>query len=333
MKTTFFSLIAFIQLTHFISAQDNHHTQFDRFLLNYNPACAGGLAKTDVGVNYRTQWSSINSPFVSYGLSGSQRLSKGNGNGFLGIGVLLSNTKDGKGKQNALNMNLNLSGHVKLNNLSSIGIGIKSGLLQRTLNNNDLRWGSQFDGTAYNPSIINSEGTFQNNLSKLDIGAGIFYNFDMNQKHLVTDNHELKFNVGFSMDHLNHPNVSFNSQSKDPLPIRYTFHTQSLISIANSDFAIGPFMLFQRQGAAMETIIGSKFRYSLIQSSKFTGNNSSQSITLGSSYRIKDAFLFSLQYDYAYYSLGISYDINTSKLSYFSNLRGAFEISLKLILE
>jgi hypothetical protein len=50
--------------------------------------------------------------------------------------------------------------------------------------------------------------------------------------------------------------------------------------------------------------------------------------TLGSWYRVKDAFIVSTGVNTKKYSVGISYDMNTSSLRYYTRGRGALEISM-----
>jgi hypothetical protein len=51
-------------------------------------------------------------------------------------------------------------------------------------------------------------------------------------------------------------------------------------------------------------------------------------VSLGGFYRIKDAFIIAANMDYRNFNVGLSYDINTSKLREATNRRGGFEISI-----
>ncbi len=68
IKLTIKVLVKFIMIssTYILHAQDSHFSQFDKSPLMINPALAGALYKTQVNLNYRSQWSSVNSPFKTF---------------------------------------------------------------------------------------------------------------------------------------------------------------------------------------------------------------------------------------------------------------------------
>lgn len=85
------------------------------------------------------------------------------------------------------------------------------------------------------------------------------------------------------------------------------------------------------QGKSNEIFLGSLFKYILKEDSKYTGNIKASAVSLGIFYRNKDALIPTFFFEIGQYSLGLSYDINTSALKQASNGRGGFEISLRFI--
>jgi hypothetical protein len=84
-----------------------------------------------------------------------------------------------------------------------------------------------------------------------------------------------------------------------------------------------PTLLYQHQGKYNETVAGAFGKYYLTPV-----NGMSTAISLGAFYRVKDAFIIAAGMDYMNFNVGVSYDINTSKLIAATNHRGGFEISI-----
>ena len=83
------------------------------------------------------------------------------------------------------------------------------------------------------------------------------------------------------------------------------------------------------QGPSTEMMFGTMFRYGLKQDSKYTGYIQGSSISFGGYYRLADAVAIMMQFEFADYMVGLSYDINISGLSVASSGLGGFEISLR----
>lgn len=309
-------------------AQDAHFTQYDKMPVYINPAMSGLNYKTEANVIYRSQWTSVDAPFNTIGASFAQRVETRNRNSFFGLGVHVISDKAGARTVSALDLKLSGSGHIKLNNMSTLGLGIQAGMLQRTLNSGNFEWGSQYDGNDFNASILNLEGGAYNDLKSVDAAAGIVYSYNVSDFLRVTANNENQFTAGFNVAHINRPKNSFTG-GEERLPLKYSLYLNSLLALPNSNVAFGPTALLQFQGTAREVLLGTRIRYLLQQASKFTGFKSASAMSLGFYYRHKDAMMAMLQYEIANYSVGFSYDINISTLNPYSNLRGGFEISIR----
>jgi|LauGreDrversion4_2_1035121.scaffolds.fasta_scaffold43525_1 type IX secretion system PorP/SprF family membrane protein len=309
-------------------AQDAHFTQYDKMPLFLNPALSGLNFKTQGNLIYRNQWTSVDAPFNSLGASFDQRIETRNRNSFFGLGLYVISDNSGNRTLSSLDLKLSGSGHIKLNDMSTIGLGIQAGLLQRTLNSGGFQWGSQYDGNDYNASIINLEGSDFYDFKVMDASAGIVYSYNSSDFLRVTGNNDNQFSVGLNASHLNRPKNSFISSS-ERLPIKYSLFVNSLIVLPNSNVAFGPTALIQMQGNAREVLIGTRVRYLLQQASKFTGFRSASAASIGFYYRHKDALMAMVQYEIANYSIGLTYDFNVSTLNPHTNLRGGFEISFR----
>ena len=79
--------------------------------------------------------------------------------------------------------------------------------------------------------------------------------------------------------------------------------------------------------------MGGMVKYRIAQkASHYTGFGKRSSISFGAQYRLKDSFIPMFMFQKEDYSIGISYDINTSSLSYSSYHRGGYEMSFCYLL-
>jgi len=313
---------------HELRAQDTHFSQYDKMPLALNPALAGLNFKTQGNIMYRSQWTSVETPFNTIGASFDQRINAKSGNSFFGVGVSGISDNAAARTVNSLDIKLTGSGHIKLDRLSTLGIGIQAGFLQKSLNANNFQWGTQYDGSGYNDAIIQAEGGAYNVIKALDASAGIVYSYNVSDFLRVLGNNDIQFSTGFMASHINRPKNSFNG-SNERLPMKYSFFANSLISVSNSNLSVGPSVLFQSQGNFRELVLGTKFRVLLQPASKFTGFRNASAASFGVFFRNKDALIAMLQYEVSNYSIGMSYDLNISKLNPYSNLRGGYEITFR----
>ena len=311
-----------------LQAQDPHFSQFDKMPMLLNPALAGLNYTTQINATYRSQWTSIDAPFNTIAASFDHRFETKGKNSFFGIGLSALSDNAGARTVTASDFRIAASGHVKLDRKSTLGIGIQAGFFQRSLNSSSFQWASQYDGSNFNPALVNAEGTNYNNVKGLDATAGIVYSYNVSDFLQVTANHDKQFTLGATVSHLNKPKNSFNG-SDERLPMKFTLFANSLLPVENSNLAIGPAVLFQTQNNFRELLLGARFRYIINQASKFTGFRNASAISLGAFYRNQDAFIAMIQYEISSLCIGLSYDINVSKLSPYSNLRGGYEISLR----
>src|ERR1051325_12052501 len=87
---------AFCILYNLMYAQDIHFSQFNSSPLNINPALTG-LFNSDYRIigNYRSQWSSVTVPFLTYSASADMNIRVNRQRDVIGIGVLFNGDKAG----------------------------------------------------------------------------------------------------------------------------------------------------------------------------------------------------------------------------------------------
>jgi type IX secretion system PorP/SprF family membrane protein len=311
------------------AAQDPHFSQFYTTPLTQNPALAGAVYDLQANINYKNQWGSIANPFTTIAASIDMKFVKKRiVRGFWSGGLAIYKDDAGVSRLFTLTANLTLAYHIKLNQHNSLGAGLQGGLLQRSINFNDLRWGGQYNGVAYDAGIPSNEpGGSQVRLLG-DCALGAVWSFNNSTSTVkINDQKILKWNLGVSVFHLNKPNLSFTATA-DPLYVKYVVHGDGLISIPNTVLALGPGFMISKQGEAMEILYGTLVRFGLQQHSKYTGFAKGTAFALGAFHRWEDAFILVMQLDLSGYRLGVSYDVNASQLRTATKGMGGFELSI-----
>ena len=313
-----------------VFAQDVHFSQMEFSPLTLNPALAGANSPMQGIVNYRSQWNSVAVPYKTIAASFDARFNENKRNkaGIIAGGLNFFNDQSGDLKVNSTNVNVNLAYHLILDQTSTLGLGIYTGFGQRSINPNEGRWGSQYNGMAYDATINPGETFNSSSFSYLDAGAGLLYTFKRN-KGYMTQNDQLAFNYGFAMYHLNRPKYSFIDADNEKLYFRYSAFANAEIGIKNTRGTLLPGIYFQRQKSSMEIMYGTYYKYILSEGSKFTGFTRPMSLYLGIFNRFKDAMVGKIMFEWDQYSAGFAYDINISSLNTVSQFKGGFEVFLR----
>lgn len=317
-----------------IYAQDVHFSSMDFSPLTLNPAMAGANYDLQANVNYRTQWNSVASPFQTIAASADMRLNsnKRNTNGHLAAGINFFNDRAGQERISTNNVSLSLAYHLKMDKNNTIGLGIYSGLGQRSIDVNGGMWGSQYNGNNYDATLSSGE-TFNNaSFSMFDAGAGLVYTYSEGESRMRS-NDGLKINAGFAAYHVNRPNYSFINEGAERLYMRFSAFANASIGIGSTNMSLEPAIYAQFQGPALELLMGTDYKILINEGSKITGNIKRTSIAIGGYYRNKDAIVARISMSYDGLTGGFAYDFNVSSLTVVSKARGGAEFFLRWTME
>ena len=314
-------IITILFLSLFLNSfgQDIHFSQFNSSPMNLNPSLTG-LFNGDfrfVG-NYKNQWSSIPAPFKTFSASADMKLIKIK-NDQVGLGIVINNDKAGDSDFKTFQANVSISYLKPLSTNQGIGIGLQTGITNKSFNISKLTFDSQYNGTNYDPSLGSGETSSNTSFSYFDLSTGVTWFYKYNER--------TKFNIGTSYFHINKPKQSFFSNASVLLDPKFSINSSCQIKI-NTVIDLIPTLLFETQGEFRETIGGGSLKYLLLPQ---MGNETA--VYLGGFYRGRDAFILSVAMDYNKFYLGISYDINNSPLKIASNNRGGVEMSLVYIVQ
>lgn len=311
------------------AAQDTHFSQYNASPLVLNPALSG-LSNGDYRVytNFRSQWMTVSkaSAYRSFAAGADMAVGKVTRyNSFAGLGISFLNTQAGVIRLSTNRLDLTFAYHFMLNHRGTqqISLGVQGGFNMRTIDPSRAVYDSQYDPVSgtLNPYAA-GESYGKTKVLFADAGAGVLYSGIFKRgNHLY---------LGFAMAHLNRPNVSFQpsgleapDKAQQRLAMKYTIHGGMLLPMGKR-LALMPNFMVLVQGTANEFNLGLHLRSAL-------GNmkTSATYLYFGAQYRgLVDAVIVSGRMDIKGFTMGLSYDINISKLLPATKTVGAPEISL-----
>lgn len=335
-----FTLILLVLVVMLGKAQDPHLSQFYAAPLQLNPALTGVFnGNYRANFLYRSQWGEIlrdesTSQFRTMTAAVDFRLPiKRNA---LGIGLEMMNDKAAQSNFGTTRAGLAIS---YIQNLDKRGhhflaAGLQADMIQRSFSLNGLRFGNQWNGTFYDPTINQDDPGYIASLNQqytfFDASAGLLYFMRGKNKRTTAYG-------GFSAQHVNQPNESLGGGTAK-LPIKFSIHSGVNFKIAKK-FDLLPKFLFQFQGQSIETVYGTDIRY-IFDERDPSGN----SFRFGALYRMvgglnanngnginSESFALLTGINFHGLNLGVAYDINISQFTPATYSRGGFEVAVTYV--
>ncbi|MET0465886.1 MAG: PorP/SprF family type IX secretion system membrane protein [Chitinophagaceae bacterium] len=298
-------------------AQDLHFSQFMNSPLMTNPANTGFIPEGDyrLGANFRNQWSSVMAvPYKTMSAFGDVQVAERD-NSWVGIGGVILRDVAGSGNLTSTKVYGSVAYHQMLNLGSLLSMGFNVGWSNKQINVTNLKFPDQFDGHFFDSHLPTSVALTANNISYLDIQAGLNYAFFPDERTY--------FNVGFSTMHINRPRESFFDEQpgiSNRIPVRHTAFINGSFKL-NDQWIINPNSYFSLQAKSYEWLLGANARYNL--------SGDGENILIGGLYyRNSDAIIPMVGLGYKDFVFTFTYDATISTLKNYNNSRGAFELSL-----
>lgn len=298
-------------------AQDIHYSQFNSSPKNLTPAQTG-LFDGDwrfVG-NYRSQWSAIPVPYKTFSLAADTRFRKLLKNDVPAAGLVINTDKAGDSRFTTLQALASIAYIKKLtsDSMNFVSLAIQPGFTTKSFDVNALTFDNQYNGDVFDKNLLSGENFSKTRITYFELGAGAAYLWKKNARNQV--------NIGVSALHLTQPKQSFFNNDKIELDIKTCVSGLAEFPVA-AKLDVIPTFMFQSQGKFKETVVGGFGKYYL---KPIDGQTTA--ISFGAFYRLKDAFILVANMDYRNFNVGVSYDVNTSRLIAATNRRGAFELSI-----
>jgi type IX secretion system PorP/SprF family membrane protein len=318
----------FVNIMYIISnAQDIHFSQTAQVPLLINPACAGvydGWQR--ILLNHRNQWLGAGTQFMTSSFAADINIGKENyyRNSYIGLGMLFFNDVGGDSQYGMKSGSLTLSGILPSGRGHTFSAGIQGGFSNRSADFSKLTFNSQWNGTAFDNSIV-SEESQGISFMYFDASAGLNYIYDASKVRFQRKD-LMKFQFGISAYHLNRPSLNFTTVKGNRLYRKYTIHTGLTKELAMTNWALDASAIQVFQGPHYQTIVGIIAKYRFKNGSKITGHSQDAYFGFGSFFRWKDAFCPTIQIDWKGFHLGMSYDLTVSSMR--TAYTGSLEFSL-----
>ncbi|WP_029275912.1 PorP/SprF family type IX secretion system membrane protein [Pedobacter borealis] len=291
---------------------DPHFSQYYANPLYLNPALTGVIdGDYRATVNFKQQWSALNSSFLTGGASFDMAPKKN-----FAFGASILNQRAGELDFNYLSALVSGSYRLRFGaeGLQMVSFGLQAGVINRSFDFSQARFGNQFNPiSGYDGGMMSGETLSSQSSLAPDVNAGIMY-FDGNP------NKSVNVFLGASAAHLTRPKDRF-SGSNSRIPVRFTAHGGARIK-ASALLDIVPNALLMYQGNTNEVSLGAYAQLNV---------NPSANILFGGNYRNKDAAIAFVGLQLKNMVFGLSYDISTSTFNRAANSNGGLELSISLI--
>ena len=207
----FGSLLLVLFLGTPLQAQDPQFSQFYANPLYLNPGLTGNTENARVGVNFRHQWPAFDASFTTFTTYFDHFIEDYNS----GVGVLLMRDQQGLVGLNSTSANLQYAYQLPLTSKLTFRPGVSVGVIQRSINLDNLQFADQFrgDGRGFDPISQTGE-----DLSKMQP----VYQFDLGLGGVL---YLPNAYLGVSASHITQPQYSFfESNSDSYLPYKLSVH-------------------------------------------------------------------------------------------------------------
>jgi len=284
-----------------------------------NPALTGNHdCQWRFTANQRSQWRSVSRPYNTIALSAENR------EGWIipGLyhGVNLIHDAAGDGNFKTMEFNLSSAYQIYLDHDSthSITPGIQFGVNHRNIDFSLLSYDNQFNGYYYDATLPSLENTSINRRTGFNMSVGVMYAFRPEHRKEVV--------AGLGLFNIPQIKQSFYGDDLIKRDRRFVFHAKGNYPL-NFEWDIQPGVILQFQGDYKEIVFGANARYLILDK-----KGDLIAPYAGIWMRNRDAAYLTGGIYYNNWTAGISYDVNFSKLTPASNLRGGFEFSVQYVL-
>lgn len=298
-------------------AQDIHWSQFNDNPIYQNPANTGQF-NGDIRFigNYRDQWRSVTVPFQTINVTVD---SKPYERRDIGYGIMVFHDVVGDGNFRTIEVQGNLSKLYKLtaDSMHTMRLGFNFGINHRQLNFDKFYFDNQYNGVQFFPSLPTGESLASDRKTNISFGTGAIYQYHVNER--------MNFTGGLGFFNINRPNQGFYGQAirRD---LRVNLFGKGIYEL-NYDWDLVPGIQISFQGKYREIMVGSSVKYTLVDRL-----GEYRAVYGGLFYRNRDAAFISLGMDFQAWFVGVSYDVNFSKLVPASRTRGGLEIAVRYIM-
>jgi len=300
-----------------MNAQALNYSQYYNAPLLTNPANTGFNPDYDyrAGMNYRTQWASVGTPYKTMGVWADAKLFANRfENGWMGIGGSIIKDVAGAGQLTATGAAVSIAWHQMLGYNSLLSAGFSAGITTKRVDLSKLNFDNQWNGKFFDVTIPTFEPFAFSQVGYLDLNMGLNY------AYFASEN--FYFNAGVSIMHLNSPKESFFAAniSDARVPMRYNFFANASLKMDNL-WILNPNIYYSSVINKNELVMG-------MNANRNISGDGMQQMILGLYYRTGDAIIPMVGYQVNDLKITVNYDATISGLSNLNGSRGAYELSI-----
>lgn len=305
--------------TRFSSAQDFTFSQFYEQPLLRNPALAG-LFTGDlrVSMSYRDQWGSITVPFRTTSLSIEHKIPIGSKHDLITIASQMSVDAAGDIRLKRTQFLPSISFHKSLSeeNDTYLTAAFMGGPVSSQFDATQLKLGDQFRGGSYDPSNPSAQPIRNTGYSYWDLNAGLSFSSSLKNK--------TNFYIAAGMTHITNPVIK-SVTGNAPGFLSPKIAVNAGINVPSGERGhVTAFTDYFVQNGNNQLLSGILYGIDITQ----YDNGDPDIFYIGSFMRWGDALIPVVKVGFNHISIGISYDINISKLKVVSNWRGGLELTV-----
>lgn len=301
------------------NAQDFTFSQFYQQSLLRNPALAG-VFDGDIRVSaaFRNQWQAVTVPFKTGVLSAEYKLPVADWDDWLTVGMqaVYDEAGDVKLKRTqilpVINYHKSLSGNAD----DYLSLAFMAGPVNSQFDPTRMKTDEQFVNGVYSPNNPTGQNFASTGFTYWDASTGLTFSSGFGENS--------RYYAGVGLFHFNKPKVAFyTGNSNVRLQQKLAFNA-GLIAATSEVNSLSLFADYFIQGGNKEFFGG--FLYGTELSRNYD-DDLNCTLYLGCSCRWNDALVPTLKMDCYRIGIGLSYDINVSKLRTASTSRGGLELT------
>ncbi|HEX8460645.1 MAG TPA: type IX secretion system membrane protein PorP/SprF, partial [Segetibacter sp.] len=196
-----------------------------------------------------------------------------------------------------------------------ISLAFMAGPVRSQFDPTQAKLDDQFINGAYSPNNTTSQVFSNTGFSYWDASTGLTYSSSFG--------YESRYYVGAALFHFNKPKINFYSNnSGEELAGKLVLNAGLNMATSDNNRIYG-FADFFVQGGSRQYLGGIMYETDVVQ----YGDYDNISFSVGGFYRWDDAIVPVVRLSVHQWLLGLSYDVNVSKLKTASQMRGGFELT------
>jgi type IX secretion system PorP/SprF family membrane protein len=299
-------------------AQDFTFSQFYEQPLLRNPALAGVFTgDLRVSMAYRDQWASITVPFRTTALGIEHKIPIGQHNDVLTIGSEMSMDPAGDIRLKRTQILPVINFHKSLDDEKDtyLSLAFMGGPVFSQFDPTQLKFGDQFVNGSYSASNASSQILTNTGYSYWDVSTGLCFSTQLGNQN--------RFYMAAGLAHFAKPVIhSLTTTSADFLSPKFSLNFGLSGMLGERGHFIS-FADYITQNGSRQILGGALFGMEVRQYE----DEEPVIFYAGSFLRWGDAIIPAVKMDFNHMSIGVSYDVNVSKLNTATNWRGGLELT------